>query len=177
MIRIGANPHDDSGVKTTAFMRPDGSEFSFVCTNTGGSRSVAFILEGINAKSLKVWRTSSSEDCRRLADVPVSGASFTHELPGESVTSFMGPAGALSLDYLSVTTGPNATWLGHIPVERRRTAAGQPVVVVSGLLRGGSLGVPDAATVEMYDLTGARLTSHPGRAVDRKVLIVRGMGR
>ncbi len=89
--RVATSYNPSSNVYATAFK--SGSKLVVIAVNTGTSSvSQTFAIGGGAAPgTFTPYRTSASQDLATLSAVAVSGGSFTHTLPGQSITSFVSP--------------------------------------------------------------------------------------
>jgi glucuronoarabinoxylan endo-1,4-beta-xylanase len=99
--RIGVT--NDTTALVTAFKDPENGEFVIVCANPAAwPVTQTFDLSACPAvSSLKRWVTSDALSLAPQPDVPVSGGSFTYELPPYSIVTFSsgtGPRPFVALD-------------------------------------------------------------------------------
>ena len=91
--RMGATAAPTSGVTVSAFKNTNTSSpqtIVFVAINNNGSTtSQTFSLNGVNVTSVTPWVTDGSNNLVQKSAVAVSGNSFTYNLTGSSVTSFV----------------------------------------------------------------------------------------
>jgi glucuronoarabinoxylan endo-1,4-beta-xylanase len=87
--RIGATYFGP--LRITAFKDPEGRSFAIVAVNPS-ARAVrqTFSLHGFSANTITPWITSADVSLTAQAPISVSGARFSHTLPGSSVTTFSG---------------------------------------------------------------------------------------
>lgn len=91
-VRVHAEKHPVDGVTVTAFKDPKSGSFVVVAVNDKpSSRRVTFELRNVpkEVEAVVPYRTSASENLKKLPDVPVVGGLFTVELRGRSVTTFV----------------------------------------------------------------------------------------
>lgn len=95
MIEADKNPAPD--VVVTAYKDPGSDNFAIVAVNRSESdQPVTFELAGFPGTGAVVpYRTSASENLKKLGSLNVSGGSFTMDLRGSSVTTFVPQAFAL----------------------------------------------------------------------------------
>src|SRR5699024_760537 len=94
---IGADKNPVAGVTVSAFKDGETQDYAIVVVNNNAADvEVEFDLEGgfpLEADSaVAPFRTSASENMRRLDDIAVDDGSFTATLRGASVTTFV-PSG------------------------------------------------------------------------------------
>ncbi|NDL57068.1 glycoside hydrolase [Phytoactinopolyspora mesophila] len=90
MIGADARPVDD--VLVTAYKDPETENFTVVAVNNGtDDHTIRFDLDGFPADvdAVVPYRTSASENLKKLDPVAVSDAEFTVALRGSSVTTFI----------------------------------------------------------------------------------------
>jgi len=90
MIDADKNPTDN--VMVTAYKDPASGNFAIVAVNNNKENSkVSFELKDFNKNLNKIvpYRTSSNENLKELEDVKVKDDSFTMDLRGNSVTTFI----------------------------------------------------------------------------------------
>jgi glucuronoarabinoxylan endo-1,4-beta-xylanase len=88
--RIDATPTTQAGVSVSAYRNSSTGVIVIVAiNNNGGGVSETFTLNGKIPASVTPWITCTSLDLVQQADVPVSGDSFSYNLPGSSVTTFV----------------------------------------------------------------------------------------
>lgn len=88
--RFSATVNPVSNVYITAYQDNSTGDFAIVCINNSSTvQSVAYNLSDFNTSSITPYRTSSSENIAKLADISASN-SFTYDLKGQSVTTFIG---------------------------------------------------------------------------------------
>jgi O-glycosyl hydrolase len=81
-----------------AAISPDQNELVISLINNSDTiNSFQFDLSKfrVSNEPVKVYRTSSSEDCAALADLKVEGAVLNYEAPVQSVTTFVLKAGPI----------------------------------------------------------------------------------
>ncbi|MBW7454777.1 cellulosome protein dockerin type I, partial [Paenibacillus sepulcri] len=91
-VMIGADKNPVDEVMVTAYKDPQTGNFSIVAVNNdSGPQTITFDLQdfpgGVDA--VVPYRTSPNENLKKLGDIAVSGQSFTMELKGSSVTTFI----------------------------------------------------------------------------------------
>ncbi|WP_051428318.1 glycoside hydrolase [Bacillus sp. J33] len=91
-VMIGAEKHPVDDVMVTAFKDPETGNFTIVAVNNSSeTRKISFKLndfpDGTNA--VVPYRTSASENLKKLDEIKVEDGAFTMELRGSSVTSFI----------------------------------------------------------------------------------------
>jgi len=106
--RIDATQAPTSNINVSAYKNPTNTQHVIVAINNGTSQvSQKFNLTGITAGVFTPYITSSTQNLVKLADVVVSGGSFTYNLPAQSVISFVSPSGP--------TPTPTNTWDPSVP--------------------------------------------------------------
>jgi O-glycosyl hydrolase len=96
-IRIRADSNDNHA-KVTAYV--DWPNFTIVAFNESTTARIAnFTLAGLpSISTFNAVRTSATENSTTLAAVPVSGLTFTANLPGQSITTFTAALPPLKLE-------------------------------------------------------------------------------
>jgi glucuronoarabinoxylan endo-1,4-beta-xylanase len=91
-MMIGAEKHPVDDVMVTAYKDPKTGNFTIVAVNNSSeTREISFNLKDFpaEAKAVVPYRTSASENLKKLDAIQVNDGSFTMELSGSSVTSFI----------------------------------------------------------------------------------------
>ena len=95
--RMGATSVPSSGVSVAAFKSDSTTAPATVVivaiNGNSGTTSQTFSFNGVNATSVTPWVTDANNNLVQMAAVPVSGNSFTYNLTGTSVTSFIANVG------------------------------------------------------------------------------------
>ncbi len=88
--RIDATATPKAGVSVSAYKNSTNGTLVIVAINQNSLNvSQGFTLNGRTAASVTPWITSASLDLAQQPDAPVSGGSFTYNLPAFSITSFV----------------------------------------------------------------------------------------
>ncbi|MBP0966569.1 MAG: endo-xylanase, partial [Oscillospiraceae bacterium] len=107
-VRIDAIESPENNVLVSAYKNTDGS-IAVVAINKGSnSASETFSVKGASISSVKGYRTSSNENIKDIGSISASGSSFSAQLPGNSVTTFV-IAGSGSSTTDPGTTDPGTT--------------------------------------------------------------------
>jgi glucuronoarabinoxylan endo-1,4-beta-xylanase len=94
-FRIDATHAPQLGILTSAYKDPSTGTLVIVVINQNSLYvSQSFLLTGAAASSVTPWITSTDLNLAQQPDVPVVGGSFTYNLPGSSIVSFVGSATA-----------------------------------------------------------------------------------
>ena len=92
--RMGATTVPSSGVSVSAYKNTNTSAPATVVivaiNGNSSTTSQTFSFNGVNVTSVVPWVTDNNNNLVQMAAVPVSGNSFTYNLTGPSVTSFVG---------------------------------------------------------------------------------------
>jgi len=91
-IRIEATRAPVSGVTIIAYKAPDGNDFSIVVTNEASADvTLDFDLKDFPAgiTGMTAFRTSSSENHKKLTGIAVNNKKFTATIPAKSVVTFV----------------------------------------------------------------------------------------
>lgn len=91
-VRIGATRVPVSGTNITAYKNPTSNEFSIIAVNSSTTgQEVAFKLDNFPAgvKAVVGYRTTASENQKRLDPIRVVDGAFTASLPAQSVITFV----------------------------------------------------------------------------------------
>ncbi|MFC4547380.1 carbohydrate-binding protein [Paenactinomyces guangxiensis] len=91
-VMIGAEKHPVDDVMITAYKDPNTGNFAIVAINNStAKRKITFELNHFpdRVKEVVPYRTSPNENLKKLDYVKVSGNSFTVDLRGSSVTTFI----------------------------------------------------------------------------------------
>ncbi len=91
-VMIGADKHPTDDVMVTAYKEPDTDNFTVVTVNNSEEdQTITFDLKDFptGTKAVVPYRTSGSENLKKLDDIQVTDGTFTMELRGTSVTSFI----------------------------------------------------------------------------------------
>lgn len=86
--RVSSTYNPSSGIYVTAY-RVNGGTVIVAVNNGSGSVNQQFNIQNGNASSMEGYRTSSSQNMADIGSFGVSGGSFTANLPGTSVTTFV----------------------------------------------------------------------------------------
>jgi O-glycosyl hydrolase len=97
MVRIAADC-STPGMRVLAFASPDGKDLTLVAANDNPTSArvniaVKGLNEALNASSLGYYRTSETENCIRLADIPFKGANW----PFTGIDTEVPPASIVTL--------------------------------------------------------------------------------
>lgn len=91
-VKIAADKNPLSDVMVTAYKDPRSGNFSIVAVNNNANtQTVTFQLDNFpgGVKAVVPYRTSANENLKKLDDIRVLKRSFTMELRGASVTTFI----------------------------------------------------------------------------------------
>lgn len=89
--RFSATASPVSGVYVTAYKDPATGNFAIVAMNNGSSsQSLTFDLKGFTPASVTPFTTSQTQNLAEGSKISVSGSSFTFNLAGSSITTFVG---------------------------------------------------------------------------------------
>ncbi|MGF7032445.1 glucuronoarabinoxylan endo-1,4-beta-xylanase [Paenibacillus mucilaginosus] len=91
-IMIGADKHPVDQVMITAYKHPENGNFAIVAVNNSpDNQQITFNLNGfpLLTQELVPYRTSSNENLEKLKSIKGKDSSFTVELKGASVTTFI----------------------------------------------------------------------------------------
>jgi glucuronoarabinoxylan endo-1,4-beta-xylanase len=91
--RVTADYRPSSGVSVTAYNVNGSVVIVAVNTNTTGSVNQQFAIHNGSATALEGYRTSGSQNMADIGSFVVSGASFTANLPAQSITTFVQTSG------------------------------------------------------------------------------------
>ena len=95
--RMGATSVPSSGVSVAAFKSDSTTAPATVVivaiNGNSGTTSQTFSFNGVNATSVTPWVTDANNNLVQMSPVAVSGNSFTYNLTGTSVTSFVANVG------------------------------------------------------------------------------------
>ena len=102
-------PIVESGNKDVlAAISPDQNELVIsLINNSGSAQRFDFNLTSFYAidKPVKVYRTSSSENCRQLANLSVAGSVLSYSAPDQTITTFVLNAQPVAYDFFKITKG------------------------------------------------------------------------
>lgn len=167
--RIGSSS-STSSLKVASFKDPANDKAVIVVINDSTSTDHATTISGLTATNAKLYRTSATENMIALSDAAVSGGSFTHTFPKNSVTTIVediGSAGApaaisdlsganSSLGVKLTWTAPGSSSIGRGDVYELRMS-NSPITssnYSSALLVGGVPSPLDSGTAQSYLLSG-----------------------
>ncbi len=91
-VRIGATRVPVTGTNITAYKNPVNNEFSIVAVNSGATeQEITFQLNDFPAgtKAVVGYRTTASENQKRLDPIEIVEGAFTAKLPSNSVITFV----------------------------------------------------------------------------------------
>ncbi len=90
-VRMEATRAPATGVTVIAYKNPANDDFSLVVTNEGADVTLDFTLQDFPAGTDGVvgFRTSASENQKKLAPIAVSGGSFSLDLPAKTVVTLV----------------------------------------------------------------------------------------
>jgi glucuronoarabinoxylan endo-1,4-beta-xylanase len=87
-VRIGATEQPNNNILCSAYQNEDGS-IAVVAINKGSSAVTQnFSLSGVDISDISAYRTSANENIKEISQ-SASGSSFSSQLPGNSVTTFV----------------------------------------------------------------------------------------
>ncbi len=97
-IRVGADRVPFEGANVTAYKSADGKDFSIVALNEDNqAHTITITLSGNSATSIIPYRTSNSENMKRLDAISAADGVFTVTLPAMSMTTFVNDKGEKNL--------------------------------------------------------------------------------
>jgi len=85
--RFGSS--DDTRTFISAYQGDDGTVVIVAVNMNSSAQSVNFSVSGVTG-AMEVWRTSGTENLAKQANINVNGSAFSANLPGRSVTTFVG---------------------------------------------------------------------------------------
>ena len=111
--RIDATRQPTTGVSVSAYQNTSSNYLAIIATNyTGSPVSQTFnITNAPTFTTLTPTITSASQGLTQLANIPVSGQSFTYTLPAQSVVTFVS-TGSTPTNYSLTVTATNGTISG-----------------------------------------------------------------
>ncbi len=138
-IRVDATRVPADGINLSAYKDPTTGEFKIVVVNTGDEdRTLSFNFAEdfpLNTTAAIGYRTSASENQKRLDPIAIQDGSFTAEIPAQTVITFVAENG----DNLPGLTAKRDIWStleaednDGISGERRYTADGESVIAMNG---------------------------------------------
>ncbi|MBP0968443.1 MAG: carbohydrate binding domain-containing protein, partial [Oscillospiraceae bacterium] len=87
-VRIGATEQPNNNILCSAYQNEDGS-IAVVAINKGSNAVTQnFSLSGVDISDISAYRTSANENIKEISQ-SASGSSFSSQLPGNSVTTFV----------------------------------------------------------------------------------------
>ncbi|MBQ9905832.1 MAG: carbohydrate binding domain-containing protein [Oscillospiraceae bacterium] len=87
-VRIGATEQPNDNILCSAYQNEDGS-IAVVAINKGSNAVTQnFSLSGVDISDISAYRTSGNENIKEISQ-SASGSSFSSQLPGNSVTTFV----------------------------------------------------------------------------------------
>ena len=87
-VRIGATEQPNNNILCSAYQNEDGS-IAVVAINKGSNAVTQnFSLSGVDISDISAYRTSGNENIKEISQ-SASGSSFSSQLPGNSVTTFV----------------------------------------------------------------------------------------
>lgn len=88
-VRVDASC-DSSGLLSSAFKHPESKRLCVVIINPGEKEEqITLKLENDDSKALTVYRTSASEDLKKIEDLAVKSGSVAFKLPAQSMVSLI----------------------------------------------------------------------------------------